>query len=241
MKLGLRRRLLRALGAMPLAAALPGCIGPGQAPAHLYYELDDPGAAAPRATGGGASAGTATAAGNAAARASARTLLVDGVAANAFLDGTAIAYSRAPGARASYQFASWTERPAARIARLLARRLATSGAFADVASATAPVRGDWLLELQLEQLYHDDLAPPGVARIELVAELTGRAARRTIGRRRFAQAEPLANESAAQAAAAFGRALGRLLDEAQDWVVAQAARPAAAVSEPGAAARSPSS
>ncbi len=242
MKLALRRRLLRVLGAMPLAATLPGCIGPGRAPAHLYYELDDPGAAAQRATGGGANtgAGTATDAGNATASARARTLLVDGVAANAFLDGTAIAYSRAPGTRASYQFASWTERPASRIARLLGQRLAASGAFADVASATAPVRGDWLLELQLEQLYHDDLVPPGVARIELVAELTGRATRRTIGRRRFAQAEPLANESAAQAAAAFGRALGRLLDEAQDWVVAQA-RPSATVSDLGAAARSPSS
>jgi len=207
LKAALRRRLLGALGAAPLASALSGCIGPGQAPAHLYYELDDPGPTARRAK-----------------RAGARTLLIDGVAANAFLDGTAIAYSRAPGARASYQFASWTERPAVRIARLLGRRLAASGAFADVATATAPVRGDWLLELQLEQLYHDDLAPPGVARIELVAELTDRAARRTIGRRRFAQAEPLAGESAAQAVAAFGRGLSRLLDELERWVIAQADR-----------------
>lgn len=212
-----RRRLLRAFGAAPLTVALSACIGPGQAPVHLRYELDDPAPVVPRANAGaGAVAGEG-----------ARTLLVDGVAANAFLDGTAIAYSRASGARASYQFASWTERPAARIARLLARRLVASGAFADVASATAPVRGDWLLELQLEQLYHDDLAPPGVARIELVAELVDRAARRTIGRRQFGQVEPLASESASQAVAAFGRALGRLLDDVQDWVIAQAGRPAA--------------
>lgn len=232
MKAAVRRRLLGVLGAAPLATALSGCIGPGQAPAHLYYELDDPGAGVPRVDGHGADAA-------ASASARTRTLLIDGVAANAFLDSTAIAYSRAPGARASYQFASWTERPAARIARLLGRRLTASGAFADVAAATAPVRGDWLLELQLEQLYHDDQVPPGVARIELVAELTDRAALRTIARRRFAQVEPLASESAAQAVAAFGRAVGRLLDEVQDWVVAQA-RPAAAVSDPGAAARSPS-
>lgn len=220
MRVALRRRLLGAIGAAPFAAALPGCIGAGQTPAHLYYELDDPGTQARRA-----SAGNASAVPGASIGASAGTLLIDGMAVNAFLDGVAIVYSRVPGARARYQFASWTERPAVRIARLLERRLAASGAFADVASATAPVHGDWLLELRLEQMFHDDGVPPGVARIELVAELADRSARRTIARRHFAQVEALAGESAAQAVAAFGRALSRLLDEAQHWVLAQAGRP----------------
>jgi ABC-type uncharacterized transport system auxiliary subunit len=215
----LRRQLVVALGAAPLASVLPGCVGLGEAPAHVYYELDDIAAASRPAQ----AAGDRTGAG--AARA--RTLLVAGNAASAFYDSTGLAYSRSAGARAHYQLASWTERPAGRIARLLERRLAASGAFADVASATAAVRGDWLLELQLEQLYHDDSTPPGVARIELTAELTDWVARRTIGRRRFAKAEPLASESAAQAVAAFERALGRLLDDAQRWVLAQADRPAA--------------
>lgn len=205
-----RRRLLGVLGALPAASVLGGCIGLGEAPAHVFYELEDHGPARPVA---------------AAAR-SPRTLLVSGVAASAFDDGTGIAYSRAPGARAYYQLASWTERPAGRIARLLVRRLADSGAFEDVASASAAVRGDWLLELQLEQLLHDDLSPPGVARIELVAELVDRAERRAIGRRRFVQQEPLAGETSAQAVAAFNRALTRLLDEVRDWVLGQARHPA---------------
>lgn len=217
----LRRKLVVALGAAPLASALSGCVGLGEAPAHVYYELDDTAAAARPAQAAGGRAG----AGAGAARA--RTLLVAGNAASAFYDSTGLAYSRSAGARAHYQLARWTERPAGRIARLLEARLAASGAFADVASATAAVRGDWLLELQLEQLYHDDSTPPGVARIELTAELTDWVARRTIGRRRFRQAEPLASESAAQAVAAFGRALGRLLDDAQGWMLAQADRPAA--------------
>lgn len=209
----LRRRLVVAIGAAPLAGFLSGCAGLGEAPAHVFYELGDPGAASgpaprPHAAGG-------------------RTLLVAGTAASAFYDGTGLAYSRAPGVRAHYQLSRWTERPAVRIARLLERRLAASGAFADVASATAPVRGDWLLELQLEQLYHDDTTPPGVARIEVTAELTDWAARRTLGRRRFAESEPLASESAAQAVAAIERALSRLLDDAQAWVVEQSGRPAA--------------
>lgn len=216
MRAALRRRLLGMFAATPIASGLSGCIGPGQAPAHLRYELDDPAPQAPPAGVEGA---------HAAAAARAHTLLVEGIAANAFLDSTAIAYSRSPGARASYQFASWTERPAVRIARLLERRLAATDVFADVASATAPVRGDWLLELRLEQFYHDDQAPPGRVRIELVAGLVDRAARRTIARRRFAQGEPLADESAAQAVAAFGRALSRLLDEIQRWVLREADRP----------------
>ena len=204
----LRRRLIGALGATPVAAALPGCIGLREAPAHVHYQLDDR-AVAQRAAGGTRNP---------------RTLLVAGVAASAFDDGTGIAFSRSPGARAHYQFASWSERPAGRIARLLVHRLAASEAFGDVATATAPVRGDWLLELQLEQMFHDDVSPPGVARIEVSAELLDWAARRAIGRRRFVQQEPLAGESAVQAVAAFNRALARLLDEVQAWVLAQAAR-----------------
>ena len=204
----LRRRLIGALGATPVAAALPACIGLREAPAHIHYRLDDH-AVAQRAAGGTRNP---------------RTLLVAGVAASAFDDGTGIAFSRAPGARAHYQFASWSERPAGRIARLLVNRLAASEAFGDVASATAAVRGDWLLELQLEQMFHDDVSPPGVARIEVSAELLDWAGRRAIGRRRFVQQEPLAGESAVQAVAAFNRALARLLDEVQAWVLAQAAR-----------------
>lgn len=209
-----RRRVLGLVGAAPLVAGLKACLSPGAMPAHVYYELED--SAPTRAAATGAARG-------------ARTLLVAGVAASAFVDGTGLAYSRAPGARAYYHFASWSERPAVRIARLLQRRLAAGGTFADVASADAPVRGDWLLELQLEQLFHDDVSPPGVARIGLTAELTDRAARRTIGRRRFEQDEPLASESAEQAVAAFNRALVRVLADAEAWVLAQAraARPPA--------------
>ncbi|OJX03305.1 MAG: hypothetical protein BGO72_00675 [Burkholderiales bacterium 70-64] len=201
--------MLGAFAAAPLAGALAGCVGLGEAPAHVYYELDDLGGGTPPAAG---------------ARVE-HTLLVAGSAVNGLLDSTALAFSRAAGARQQYQFASWSERPAQRIARLMARRLREAQVFRDVVAETAPVRGDWLLELQLEQLFHDDAAPPGEARIEVTADLVDRLARRSIARRRFVQREPLAGESAAQAVAAFDRALTRLLDEASAWVLAQAARP----------------
>lgn len=200
-----RRRVLGTITAVPLAAALAGCLGAGQAPAHVYYELDDLGRTPP-------AAGTRVE----------HTLLVAGSAANGLLESTALAFSRAPGARQHYQYASWSEPPAQRIARLLARRLREARQFRDVAVDTAPVRGDWLLEVQLEQLFHDAGTPPGEARIEVSVELVDRLARRSIARQGFAQHEPLAGASAAQAVAAFDRALTRLLDEAAAWVLAQA-------------------
>ena len=91
----------------------------------------------------------------------------------------------------------------------------------------AAVRGDWLLELQLERLVHDATSAPGIARIEASVELVDWVARRAIGRRHFAQQEPLAAASSAQAVAALNRALARLLDEIQAWVLARAAQPPA--------------
>lgn len=208
MSRALRRRALASLALVPLSGALSGCLGLGAAPARIYYELDD--------------LGHTPAAGGAPIE---HSLLVAGVAIGSLLDGTGLVFSRAAGAREYYQFASWAERPAARIARLLARRLRQARVFRDVAMETAPVRGDWLLEVQLEHLFHDDVSPPGEARIELALDLIDRASHRSLARQRFAQREPLAVESASQAVAAFDRALTRLLDDAANWVIARAAHP----------------
>ena len=60
----LRRQLVVALGAAPLVSALPGCVGLGEAPAHVYYELDDTAAPArPARAGGGRRRARAHAAG----------------------------------------------------------------------------------------------------------------------------------------------------------------------------------
>lgn len=199
-----RRLALRALAAM-LAAASSGCIGLPEAAPHTSYVLRDAGASSPVA-----------------AAPRSHALLVASSSASAFLDGTEIAYSREPGALAYYRFASWTERPAERIGHLLQRRLAQTRAFRDVAATTAAVQGEWLLEIQLEEMFHDDVAPPGVARVSVFARLVDRARRRTLGSRRFMQAEPLAVESAAGAVRGFESATTRLLDEIVAWVLAQA-------------------
>ncbi|MGD9945021.1 MAG: ABC-type transport auxiliary lipoprotein family protein [Burkholderiaceae bacterium] len=201
-----RRRLLTAAAVPLLGLAAGGCTNlRGDVPAHVYYELDDQ--AQPQRDAGPRVE---------------RRLLVTGTAGSTLYDSVGLAYSRAPGARSYYQFASWSEAPAQRVMRLAQRRLAALGVFQDVAGVTSAVRGDWLLELQLDQMYHDDLSPPGNARIDVFAELVDWRERRALARRPFSVREPLAQENAAAAAAAFNRALTRLLDELADWVLTQA-------------------
>lgn len=212
-----RRRMLRLACVAPFAVAA-GCVSIGsETPMIVSYELRDLGEPKPPA-----------------ARPLDRVVLVAWSAASVFYDSTSIAYSRTPGALANYQFAAWSERPAEQIGRLFLRRLAGTGVFRDVAPVSGIVQGDWLLELQLEEMLHDDAAPPGVARVAVFARIVDRSARSTIDTRHFREEEPLQVESAAGAAKAFDAAVTRLLDEAVQWAVdrasgarSQAARPSA--------------
>lgn len=200
-----RRRALLAACAGPLVV-VSGCVSIGsKSPVHLSYELRDLGEPKPlqRAPLD-------------------RVVLVSWSAASAFYDTAAIAYSRSPGALAQYQLASWSERPAEQVGRLFARRLAGSGAFRDVAALSGAVQGSWLVELQLDEMLHDDAVPPGVARIAVRMRIVDRPARRTIDTRIFREEEPLQMESAESAARAFEVAVTRLLDASVRWVVDEA-------------------
>ncbi|MCO5100753.1 MAG: PqiC family protein [Burkholderiaceae bacterium] len=201
-----RRRALLAVCLAPVAAA--GCVNIGkEAPVRLSYVLHDLGTARPVQ---GAPLDL--------------VVLVAWSSASAFYDTTSIAYSRAPGALAYYQLSRWSERPAEQIGRLFARRLAGAGVFRDVATMSAAVRGDWLVELQLDEMLHDDATPPGVARVSVSARLVDRSRRRALDSRRFHEEEPLQAESAAAAVKAFDVALTRLLDASVGWLIDAATR-----------------
>ena len=201
-----RRRRLSVGMALGALSALAGCVSlGGDGPARQWYRIDDTGAAGPVAQ-----------------PPIARTLLIEGVASSAFHDGSALVFGR-PGARAHYQFAAWTERPTRRLAQLVERRLAGRGRFAVVAQSTAGVRGDLLLRLTLDDLYHDVSRAPGEACIALTAELVDWRARTLLGRHDFERRVPVAEESAEAAAAATSRAVGALLDALAPWVESLAA------------------
>lgn len=186
--------------------ALAGCVSIPDVPPREYYVLVDlarPEAAAPAAERG-------------------HVLLVNPASASPFYDTQSLAFSRAPGQRAYYQFAGWTERPGHRLSELLMRRLEAGGTFQSVAATTAGVRGDFVLNTRLEEFYHD-AAKPGSVRIEVSAELVDLGTLAVISRRRFAQSAPTSGENAQAAVSAFNQATTVLLDEMSAWVRASAA------------------
>ena len=184
-----------------LVCVLTACVSSGPRDVQRYYVLEDPGSPA-------AKAGPPREA----------TLLLAPASASSFYDTQSIAYSRAPGMRAHYQYQSWTEPPGRRVGELLAARLERSGAFRTVASVTSTVRGELVLGVHLTELYHDAASAPGSARISLTAELTDPARRSLVARRSFNASAPAPSYDAAGAVHAINQALGALLDELTVWV-----------------------
>jgi cholesterol transport system auxiliary component len=171
-----------------------GCISGSNVPSPQYYLLTDSGRPpeARHASAGG------------------RVLLVHPTSVNAFYDTQRLVYSRAPGERAYYQFAAWTERPGRAFAELLSRRL-------DAPLTTAGVRGDLILRTRLDELYHDASSAPGRVTIEVSAELVDAAGRRLGDGRRFTRSVPTRAANAAAAVEAANRAVTEVLDDIAAW------------------------
>ena len=198
---------MRATLACLLTALAAGCLSSGERAFQRYYVLEAPGAQAATAKTPRAS-----------------TLLVTPTTASSFYETQDIAYSRAPGTRAYYQFHSWTQRPGRAIGELLIARLERGGAFKAITRATGGVQGDLVLNTQLSDFYHDASSDPGSVRVTLVAELVDPARRVLVARRTFARSEPAVTYDAAGAAQAFNKAIGAILDEVSAWVDAAAPR-----------------
>jgi ABC-type uncharacterized transport system auxiliary subunit len=204
-----------ALAALAAAALLAGCVslslGNADAPALTYYVLADARPAAEAA----------------APAAAAPRLAIQGTSADPLADSISIVYSRRPGERSLYQFASWSERPSRRLAQLAQQRLQAGGRFASVTQLGQPVASDWLLTLALETLVHDVGSVPGRAQVTLHAELINRRDRSLVASRSFSASPPVAEQSAASSVAAFGLATADVLDALTRWVEATvAAQPA---------------
>jgi cholesterol transport system auxiliary component len=133
------------------------------------------------------------------------------VTAASFYDTEAIAFSRSAGTRGYYQFNRWTDRPARRIGELLGERLQRTAS-----------RAGLVLNVRLQEMYHDAADPPGTARVELATELVDGPTRTVLARRGFSQSVPAKTFDAPGAVHAFNQAVGRLLDGIEQWVAAEA-------------------
>jgi len=194
-------RTTRVAVAGALGTALAGCISLGSQEPQRYYVLEAPAAKV-------APARTARAA----------TLLVTPTTASTFYDFQDIAFSRAPGARAYYQYHSWTDRPGRRVTELLVARLERDGSFKAVAAVISGVRGEYILNTHLTEFYHDAAAAPGSARVVLTAELVDPVRRVLLARRIFEQSAPAPSYDAPGAARAFDQAVSAVLGDVSAWI-----------------------
>ena len=191
-----RGKVAAALVAALLAGLVAACGAMGTREPDRYFVLDVPPAAAnaPRTT---------------------PALVVMPTTVSSFYDTQDIAYSRAPGTRAYYQFNHWTDRPQRAVHAQLVSRLGAANSA-----------GGFILATHLDEIYHDAAQQPGTARLTVSAQLVDPKSRAVVAQRVFNGAAPAASFDAPGAVDGMRRALGALLDEIAAW--AAATPPAAA-------------
>lgn len=191
----MKRRPFLAAGATGLTSLLAACTGvAGDAPSRTWYVLEDAG-------------------GQRRARSDAvRGLRVSGLPGSDFYEAGALAFSREHATRAYFQYASWSESPAERIAQLFTARLREAGAPAPAGARS--------LRLVLEDLYLDVAGQTPVVRLALDARLEPGLPGEPGSARMFRIDEPANSENATGMAQASGRALGRVFDDILDWLAA---------------------
>lgn len=202
------RKVARPAGALFIALALSACINLGvdkNAPPLTHFVLDDLGRTAPAHTP------------------RPLTLVVLDTQVPAFYDTDSLAYSDQTGTRSYYRYARWTERPGKRFTELLNLRLERENLYAAVVG-DGQVRGDWLLETELLEFYHDATHPPGTAKVLLRADVVDLATHKLVGHKLFSASADLASFDAAGAHEGFTQSATRLLDDLMDWLITLPAR-----------------
>jgi cholesterol transport system auxiliary component len=145
-----------------------------------------------------------------------RRLLLSTTPFESIGDTHSMAYSRTGQQREFYQFASWTDRPSARIVQLLSERIEARGMFESVSRLGGGIGGGLILNVGVNEFVHD--VQTSTARIEVTAELIERRGRNLVERKRFTASAPVAAENAPSAVAALSRALTTLFDELVPWL-----------------------
>ncbi len=195
-------RWIRLVAAAAVASLIGGCISVGlggEGTALAQYRLED---MSPKVQ----------------ARATPldRRLLISTLPSETIGDTYSMAYTRAAQQRQYYQFASWTDRPSARIVQLLLERIETRGVFESVSRLGGGIGGGLILNIGVNEFVHDIRS--STVRIEVTAELIDRRGRDLVERKRFTTSAPVAEESAPAAVTAWSRALTSLLDELVPWL-----------------------
>jgi cholesterol transport system auxiliary component len=201
-------RIARWIALLALGAGLAACsLLPGTSrQTATYYILTDPG---PLVFGAFTHRGT---------------LLLREMDVPAFYQVPQLAYSREAGTRSHYEYARWSEPVGHRLTWLLRQRIESSKVFDSVASLGSGVLGDYQLNTQLVDFFHEASVQPGVVLLVLEAELIRRDNASLVGHRLFVTQVPVARFDAGAAADAMGIAANQVIDELIQWIEATAGK-----------------
>jgi cholesterol transport system auxiliary component len=147
------------------------------------------------------------------------SVVVAPISSNAVGNAYGMAYSRANGERAFYQYSEWTDRPTLRVAQLLLQRMEARKAFVSIARLGSGISGEVAVNVVVDDVVHDmSGGGSGVGRITVLVEVVDRGQRRMLGQRTFVETAPAESANAAAGAAAINLAITAFLDEASTWI-----------------------
>jgi ABC-type uncharacterized transport system auxiliary subunit len=150
-------------------------------------------------------------------------LLVRDTKANRFVNSHKIIFAEAPEKRGYYQFAQWVEPPTDRVTLLIVERFERVGVFRSVSRIASSTLGDFQLNTEILEFYHDISRTPGFVRITLSAELVNLVDRKEVVQKKFTCDVPVEVYNAEGAVRAFTIGTNRLLNELVSWTADAAA------------------
>ena len=146
-------------------------------------------------------------------------LLVRETQTSRFLNSNKIVFSDDPTKRGYYQLAKWVESPARRISTLLINRLEATAVFSSVAKLGSAALGNYQLNSELSEFYHDIEDRPGRGVIEISVEVLDLKKRNVINRKRFKKALDVKSYNVSGAVDALTLASNQILDEIVAWTL----------------------
>lgn len=152
-----------------------------------------------------------------------KVLLVNTPEAQPGFDTRRIAYTRTPLSLDYYTKSVWADTPARMLGPLVVRALEKSGAFRAVVAAPTSAAADVRLDTTIVRLQHAFYQQPSQVQLTVRAKLLDVGTREVLATWLFEIVEPAPSEDAYGGVQAANRAMGRMLEELTDFVIANVA------------------
>lgn len=148
------------------------------------------------------------------------SLVVSPVIASGFIDSQRILFSADGTAKGAYQFSRWTDRVTSQFQVFLIDRLSQSSGFSAVSRAGSGSFGDFQLNLEILDFYHDVSSRPGKVVAEVRVEFLELTSRRVIASKHIRKVGEASGFNAEGAVVGLRLVTGKVLDEIVAWVKA---------------------